>query len=95
MESWSSHLTNLIGKFSVIKWPSVNITTKLTSNSTLKVLVAIVGHVNSLGNTIKIGTTIPRGISPSLICIFCISVASLAYPLAHPLMIYRYLFNLP
>jgi hypothetical protein len=70
IESESSHLTSLIGKFSVIRCPSTSMTTKLTSNSILKVRVAIVGQVNSRGNTIKIGRVIFRVKSPSAIWIF-------------------------
>lgn len=64
-----------MGKFSVITLLSCNKTTKLTSNSTLKVFAETVGQVNKRGNTIKIGTLIPRQISPSTIWIFWISVA--------------------
>lgn len=44
-------LVRVIGKFSVTKWSSWNITTTFTSNSTLKLEVVRVGHVKSRGNT--------------------------------------------
>ena len=43
----------------------------------LKFVVHKVGQVNNRGNIIYIGIEIPRGTSPSPICIFCISVTNL------------------
>lgn len=44
--------TNSIGKFSKSKCPSQNMTTTLTSNSTLKVLADMEGQVNNRGKII-------------------------------------------
>lgn len=51
---------------------------------TLKLVVSSVGQVNSRGKTMWMGTERPRQTSPSAIWMFWISVASRAYPSAHP-----------